>query len=209
MRAAGVARAISSMPLHYVACNRIRAGPSADALPMDLARRRNGTEGVSIHQGRVGLRGGVGDACDLCNGDDDAGDTAGDGVCDDLDPCPADAADDSDGDGVCDNADNCPNDPEKTERGVCGCGVAETDSDGDRTPDCLDGCPNDAAKTVPGACGCGNAESDTCDCTPPPDAACGACAPGVFPVVGFVIPICVVGSRIRRFRARSRPGRPC
>ena len=38
--------------------------------------------------------------------------------------------------------DRCPNDPNKTQPGICGCGVADTDSDGDDTPDCNDNCPN-------------------------------------------------------------------
>jgi len=34
--------------------------------------------------------------------------------------------------------DNCPNDSNKTEPGVCGCGIADTDTDLDGTPDCID-----------------------------------------------------------------------
>jgi len=34
--------------------------------------------------------------------------------------------------------DNCPNDPNKTDPGVCGCGISDTDSDGDGTVDCQD-----------------------------------------------------------------------
>jgi sugar lactone lactonase YvrE len=45
---------------------------------------------------------------------------------------------DTDGDGVGDCDENCPNDPDKTEPGVCGCGLADTDSDQDGTPDCID-----------------------------------------------------------------------
>ena len=48
---------------------------------------------------------------------------------------------DSDGDGLIDDCDDCPNDPEKTQPGVCGCGVPDTDDDGDSTPDCHDLCP--------------------------------------------------------------------
>ncbi len=61
------------------------------------------------------------------------------------------------GDGSdCSNPDDCcPNDPNKTEPGLCGCGVAETDTDGDLTPNCLDGCPSDPNKVGSGECGCG------------------------------------------------------
>ena len=34
--------------------------------------------------------------------------------------------------------DNCPNDPDKTEPGVCGCGVTDIDTDGDSILDCID-----------------------------------------------------------------------
>ncbi|MCK6448551.1 MAG: hypothetical protein L6Q99_19340, partial [Planctomycetes bacterium] len=65
--------------------------------------------------------------------------------------------------------DQCPDDPNKTEPGVCGCGVPDTDGDGDGTPDCNDGCPSDPAKLDPGVCGCGVADTDsdgdgTADC---------------------------------------------
>ena len=58
-------------------------------------------------------------------------------------------------------ADICPQDPNKTEPGVCGCGVPDTDTDGDGTPDCNDACPEDPAKTAPGVCGCGSSDVDT------------------------------------------------
>ena len=109
-------------------------------------------------------------------GQEDVTDTDEDGVPDSQDNCP-DAAnpgqenndgdtqgdvcdDDDDNDGTVDLADNCPFDSNKTEPGVCGCGVADTDSDGDGTADCEDDCPNDAAKIAPGACGCGVADDD-------------------------------------------------
>jgi hypothetical protein len=65
--------------------------------------------------------------------------------------------------------DQCPNDPNKTEPGICGCGVADTDTDGDGTPNCNDQCPNDPNKIQPGVCGCGVADTDsdgdgTADC---------------------------------------------
>jgi hypothetical protein len=59
------------------------------------------------------------------------------------------------------DCDQCPNDPNKTEPGICGCGVPDTDSDGDGTPDCNDNCPDDPAKTEPGVCGCGVADTDS------------------------------------------------
>jgi len=51
---------------------------------------------------------------------------------------------DADGDGI-DGAcgDACPDDPDKTEPGLCGCGVEDSnvDTDGDTVPDCIDQCP--------------------------------------------------------------------
>ncbi|MBI3800305.1 MAG: SBBP repeat-containing protein [Deltaproteobacteria bacterium] len=80
-------------------------------------------------------------APELCNGlDDDCN-----GAVDDLPEC----------------TDACPNDPNKTEPGICGCGVPDTDTDGDGTPDCTDTCPEDPNKTDPGVCGCGVDETDT------------------------------------------------
>jgi hypothetical protein len=58
--------------------------------------------------------------------------------------------------------DYCPTDPQKTEPGVCGCGVADLDGDGDAALDCNDACPADAKKVAPGACGCGVV--DTLEC---------------------------------------------
>jgi hypothetical protein len=57
--------------------------------------------------------------------------------------------------------DTCPNDPNKTQPGVCGCGVADTDSDRDGVADCQDGCPADRGKTAPGVCGCGASDVDS------------------------------------------------
>jgi hypothetical protein len=42
--------------------------------------------------------------------------------------------------------DNCPDDPNKTEPGVCGCGVPDTDTDQDTYPDCIDLWPEDPAE---------------------------------------------------------------
>ena len=38
-------------------------------------------------------------------------------------------------------ADDCPDDPDKTEAGVCGCGVPDVDADNDGAMDCVDNCP--------------------------------------------------------------------
>ncbi len=136
-------------------------------------------------------------------------DADGDGLNDALDNCPtvanADQAD-SDGDGVGNACDGCPNDANKIEPGVCGCGVAETDTDSDGTPDCIDGCPNDPDKIAPGVCGCGVLDVDndgngTIDClegpiAPQPNPGC--CAPSVFPTVGFLTPLVLLGWKRRR-----------
>ena len=46
--------------------------------------------------------------------------------------------------------DACPSDPNKTDPGVCGCGVPDTDRDKDGTEDCNDSCPYDTGKTEHG-----------------------------------------------------------
>ena len=82
---------------------------------------------------------------------DDGFDDDGDGFtdCDDTE---------CEGEEVC--TDQCPGDPDKTEPGVCGCGVPDADDDDDGTLNCLDGCPDDVNKTSPGACGCGVSDAD-------------------------------------------------
>lgn len=81
----------------------------------------------------------------------------GETICDDnLDNDADNLIDSSDPD--CPIVDNCPDDPDKTEPGVCGCGVADTDTDEDGTPDCNDECTNDAGNDVDddGICGDGD-----------------------------------------------------
>jgi len=87
-----------------------------------------------------------GDACDNCPADDNENQLDGDldGVGDICDNCPDDANTnqaDPDNDGVGSACEACPNDPEKTEPGLCGCGVADESSDGDQVVDCNDNCP--------------------------------------------------------------------
>jgi len=87
-----------------------------------------------------------------------------DGVPDSSDNCPSIANPgqaNSDGDSAGDVCDGCPMDPNKTEPGICGCGVADTDTDKDGVADCADGCPNDPDKIEPGICGCGTPDTDT------------------------------------------------
>ncbi|MBN2563863.1 MAG: S8 family serine peptidase [Phycisphaerae bacterium] len=117
---------------------------------------------------------GVPDGCDACPGFDDAVDSDGDRVPDGCDVCDGyNDRVDTNGDGEPDcitlalqefkakpgDEDLCPDDPDKTEPGVCGCGVPDIDSDGDGVLDCNDGCPYDRNKVEPGVCGCGVPES--------------------------------------------------
>ena len=59
-----------------------------------------------------------------------------DGQCNVFDWDLGDCITDSDGDGTPDCNDGCPNDPDKTNLGICGCGVPDTDSEGDGMADC-------------------------------------------------------------------------
>ncbi len=60
-----------------------------------------------------------------------------------------------------DCADLCPDDPNKTNPGVCGCGIPDLDTDLDGTFDCNDLCPLDPNKIAPGICGCGGLDIDS------------------------------------------------
>ena len=53
---------------------------------------------------------------------------------------------DCNGSDLVDNIDTCPDDPDKTDPGICGCGIPDTDSDDDEIPDCIDQCPNNPNK---------------------------------------------------------------
>jgi hypothetical protein len=85
----------------------------------------------------------------------------------DTDPADIDPGTDAGTDAECvpiPNSDSqldcCPDDPDKTEPGVCGCGVEDSDSDSDEVLDCLDECPDDPDKSEPGDCGCGTPDLD-------------------------------------------------
>jgi hypothetical protein len=68
-------------------------------------------------------------------------DSDGDGIDDHEDNCPTEINPDQknfDGDGSGDVCDKCSMDNNKTEQGVCDCGVADTDTDSDGIPDCID-----------------------------------------------------------------------
>ncbi len=80
-------------------------------------------------------------------------------------PLDSDCSDptDSDNDGTADCNDGCPNDPEKTDPGICGCGISDLDSDGDSTADCNDPCPNDVNDECQADLDCGECFKGSCD----------------------------------------------
>ncbi len=114
---------------------------------------------------------------------------------------------DADGDGIPDQDDNCDGDAN----------ADQADVDGDGVGDACDGCMNDSLKTAPGACGCGTADADansngTPDCldaVPPSPAgqAAGCCASGVFPTMGLLVPVLLMGVKI--LRRRTHGGLSC
>jgi hypothetical protein len=97
---------------------------------------------------------------------------------------------DADSDGVNDSFDNCPNHANPD----------QADGDGDGKGDICDNCPTNFNADQLDSDGDGFGDV----CPPPPDAACGTCAPGVFPVTALVLPICLIGQRLRRRRTGSR-----
>lgn len=104
-------------------------------------------QGCTITQGPCCFAGGV------CIDDSEAKNCAafpggmyhGDGLTCDGDP---------DGDAVPGCGDECPLDSEKTEPGVCGCGISDGDDDGDGVPDCVDRCSSSPIDEPINTCGC-------------------------------------------------------
>ena len=70
---------------------------------------------------------------------------------------------DDDYDGVGNRVDGCPDDADKTDPGMCGCGVPDVDGDGDGYMDCpgIDDCPDNYYKIEEGVCGCDLPDFDT------------------------------------------------
>jgi thrombospondin type 3 repeat protein len=117
---------------------------------------------------------------------------------------------DRDTDGVVDGTDNCPDIPNSRQEETDGDGKADAcdncptvfnadqaDADGDGKGDACDNCPDlfNADQADSDSDGVG----DACEppAPPPPDAACGTCAPGVLPVA-MVTPLLIMGLRTRR-----------
>ncbi|HKQ49403.1 MAG TPA: thrombospondin type 3 repeat-containing protein [Phycisphaerae bacterium] len=135
---------------------------------------------------------GLGDGIDNCPTvvNADQANTDGDNLGDACDTCPNDPANDADGDGKCGDVDNC----------STVFNADQTDSDGDGQGDACDNCPDvfnpDQADSDADGVG------DACPTPPPPDAACGTCAPGVIPATMFTLPL-IYGSRRRIWPRRS------
>jgi hypothetical protein len=68
--------------------------------------------------------------------------------------------------------DRCPDDDQKTDEGICGCGVPDVDADSDGIMDCVDPCLGNSDPTAGGQCGCPDVPVPAgTSCT---DAPCGA-----------------------------------
>ncbi len=170
----------------------VKNNPAANSMQIAEAQ----LYGVICNSGVDSDGDGFSDECDLCDGDDAAGDRDGDGVCDDID--------------------GCPDDSEKDAPGICGCGTPDADSDADGVCDDIDPCPNDAADDSDGdgvcdsddLCADGDDTVDTdadgvpddCDDTPVGQAAC--CGGGL----PMLMPLFLLGWKRRR-RNRRPPSK--
>jgi hypothetical protein len=116
----------------------------------------------------------AGDPCAASGGDGD-----GDGVCTDIDNCPADAnpgQENADGDASGDACDVCPNDPSDDVDGDAVCADVDNcplianpgqeNADADASGDACDVCPNDPANDVDGDAVCGDTDNCPVDANP-------------------------------------------
>lgn len=67
--------------------------------------------------------------------------------------------------------DNCPDDPNKTEPGICGCGVSDVDADQDGSYECQGDCDETDDTVYPGATEICDGKDNDCDGTVPADEA--------------------------------------
>ncbi len=124
---------------------------------------------------------GVGNACDICPGGDDASDADSDGIPDACDACAfGDDSMDADGDGAADACDACPGGDDALDADgdgvpdacdVCPLGPDQADADGDGIADACDNCP--ALANALQADGDGNGVGDACDVITEGDSPCG------------------------------------
>ena len=99
--------------------------------------------------------------------------------------------------------DNCLADPNKTQPGLCGCGIADGDFDGDGIQDCIDNCPSapNANQVDSDADGIGNAcELGLAACIDDSD-----CTGGALCVAGECVQTCVPLLNV----AQCAPGEAC
>ena len=107
-----------------------------------------------------------------CNDDDDTVNPAASETCNGID----DNCDGEIDENVC-VSDNCPDDPNKTEPGICGCGIPDIDADSDGYFTCQNDCIDNNPSINPGVSETCNNIDDNCDGTIDEGVtnACGTC----------------------------------